>query len=229
MNNSCDAFSNQNTDLHFPSWIDYLKKERWDSCIVLIRHEEKEFNRPEGGFRQLTENGRRRAFQIGSILKDVRRNETFFFSSPIQRCFDTASLIAEGMGENVNVIKSDDLLTAVYNSGMDWSDTEGYNRYVNGHVIEGHDHPRIGARKMLDVALPNLEKDGNLTICVSHDLAIAILNAMVTKRFRSGNWMDYADGVLIMRCGNDVKLMRNGVPYDLFDSFERDSVVDTSP
>lgn len=214
----------------FPSWIHHIKEWKWDSCVVLIRHEEKELTRPDGSVRdrQLTDNGRRRAVEIGKKLKDVGRSDTTFISSPVQRCFDTASLIAKGMGEDKEVTKNYDLLTMVYNSGLDWSDTEGYSSYVNGNVPEGYDPPMVGARKMLDVFLPRLEKDGNLTICVSHDLAIALLNAMVTKRFTNGNWMGYADGILVMRSGTEVTVLRNGIEYPLFESLEKDTPIDVS-
>jgi hypothetical protein len=127
----------------------------------------------------LTPAGREHARRLGRRIGG--RREVRLFASPVQRCVDTASLIAEGAGLDAEVTVTTMLgLPGTYVIDEEEVDRHlavmGLHRFavewVNGRIpAEAMAPVELGTQALMDWVLGNArERDGLLDIYVGHDL-----------------------------------------------------------
>ena len=162
-----------------------------DRAVLLMRHSAREYRRDIHDLENpLTEEGRALASRFGSRLPDV---DLRGYSSPVQRCTDTASLAIAGSsaatrGGVVSKVRDIEAFGVFY--ALDqirmWKglrDAGGLASYVGswfaGEISQAAMmHPRRAVAMVLEVMLDKLKapaaqaRSRQLDLCVTHDMTI---------------------------------------------------------
>ena len=193
-----------------PRWTSDLGEHVWDSCVAFVRHAERpaHFLRDSDGIgvTDLTDRGREDARILGTLLRGY---DVSLSSSPVPRCVSTCVSVAEGLGRDLPVERREEVGgygTALYLDGYAGHvyrepGTTAVLGNLSGRPIEGWHPLEECVRRMMDVILPFLSREGVLTLCVSHDLFVAQLVGGTVGRFPSDRWISYLDGILVCRRG----------------------------
>jgi broad specificity phosphatase PhoE len=178
-----------------------------DKISLLIRHADRN-KIPAGEFGNgvlLNETGIERALNFGKSLSELKINK--IFTSPVERCVQTAECIAKGYGKQLlEITKSKEL----GDPGLHISNaeiagnfflTEGfdelYRRIINNIEIPGMTATRQLNRKMTDFLTKNSEENG-ITVFVTHDLLIAHYHFSINgKIYPKNDWVKYIDGLIL--------------------------------
>jgi hypothetical protein len=97
---------------------------------------------------------------------------------------------------------------------------------MEGKDRPGYYSPREACYNVLDLLIPKLEEDKSLTVCVSHDHYVAIFVGMVAKWFRWKRWMEYTNGLLILRRSKEYYAVWRGREYPLYESIDSTAPVE---
>jgi hypothetical protein len=179
------------------------------SCALIIRHADRngQVDRIVPKDESLTENGRRRATELGKALKrfDLLR----LLSSPIGRCVETCERISDGYGEKVEVetteflgmrcptmLKPEEAYKLMCSMGLH-SFTEAY--------VAGRLDPRIvrsceeGAKMLFSYAMDQIRgRDNQVAVIVTHDM---LLTPALVKYFgfdvRKAGLVAFLDGMVL--------------------------------
>ena len=202
-----------------PRWTSDLGEHVWDSCVAFVRHAERpaHFLRDSDGIgvTDLTDRGREDARRLGTLLKGY---DVSLSSSPVPRCVSTCVSVAEGLGRDLPVERREEVGgygTALYLDGYAGHvyrepGTTAVLGNLSGRPIEGWHPLEECVRRMMDVILPFLSREGVLTLCVSHDLFVAQLVGGTVGRFPSDRWISYLDGILVCRRGKETYVVWEG-------------------
>jgi hypothetical protein len=144
----------------------------------------------------LTAEGVRQAEAFGQELTKIRIPGRLF-SSPIERCLDTASAIARGANWDLPVL-SDDRLSHPFIQPV-WNALPIYWK---------EDPLPKQVTALLDLVMEGEDKPGVLDIFTTHDTIVAVLACYFTgKEFHYPDyWPDYLEGVFIWRDRNTLHL-----------------------
>lgn len=174
---------------------------------LLIRHAERDEIKDSefGNDVLLTENGKRDAEKLGKSLSEY--NVIRIYTSPVERCVQTAQFIKKGLQKNVEIVITNelgdpgfhvadaDLAGKTYiNHGF----VKSYNDFSNGKLPEGWatlDYLKSYANEFLQ----SKTEYGGVTVFVSHDSLIAnfALANNIKKYDTKTDWVPYLDGVLL--------------------------------
>ena len=149
-----------------------------DALGILIRHAEREPIRTaqDAPLAPLTEKGRKEARVLGTILRGIPVHR--IFSSPIERCIDTAQCVAEGMGKKKEIQKNSVLLKA-YIDNWEIASKEIFREnpmqiirdYLMGQTVPGMASIAKGSHKLLQFVYQNVV-EGKISLFFTHDALI---------------------------------------------------------
>ncbi|MDR2511190.1 MAG: phosphoglycerate mutase family protein [Bacteroidales bacterium] len=177
-----------------------------DKISLLIRHADRD-KIPTGEFGNdvlLNEKGKEKALSFGESLLELKINK--IFTSPVQRCVQTAKYIAKGYGKPLEITQSHEL----GNPGLHISDdqtagkfflTEGFDELYY-RITHNIDIPGISVTKEFNANMTNFlienTKENGLTIFVTHDLLIAHYHFSINgKIYPKDDWVKYLDGLIL--------------------------------
>ncbi|GHT62971.1 phosphoglycerate mutase [Bacteroidia bacterium] len=177
-----------------------------DKISLLIRHADRD-KIPAGEFGNdvlLNEKGEERALSFGKSLSELKINK--IFTSPVQRCVQTAEYITKGYGKSLEITQSHEL----GDPGLHISDdqvagkfflTEGFDELYY-RITHNIDIPGISVTKefntnMTDFLTENSKENG-LTIFVTHDLLVAHYHFSINgKIYPKDDWVKYLGGLIL--------------------------------
>ncbi len=216
-------YKNKRQDFILP----VLKTNEWDSCVVFIRHAEREpvyRGESDVGNQMLTENGRYESRNFGKNLLSLSLNDISFYSSPIQRCMDTAKEISNGVGWIKDPVPSillgdpgayifdTDLTDVVYSKAPPKT---LILRYLNGEILPGHRCSKEGTNLIIDFFNSMLNRDSTLSLCISHDAVLVMFLNELTGFSFENDWVDFLEGAVLLRNGDEFRLYWRGNSYNL--------------
>lgn len=188
--------------------LEQIKKQYSESnkISLLIRHADRD-KIPTGEFGNdvlLNETGKERALNFGNSLSELKINQ--IFTSPVQRCVQTAECIAKGYGKSIEIIET----TLLGAPGLHITDekiagefflTEGfdemYRRIINDISIPGMPTVKQFNKQMTNFLIKSTKENG-ITLFVTHDLLIAFYHYSINKRvYERDNWVKYLDGLTL--------------------------------
>jgi hypothetical protein len=173
---------------------------------VLIRHADRD-KIPEGEFGNevlLNENGVKNSIQFGEKIKNHRINA--IYSSPVERCIQTANNIVKGYCKQIEIIETvalggpgmhvldADLVGQYYLENGFW---EMYKNFKNGVAIQGLPQKEKLKEDFYNFLNSNTKEEG-ITIYITHDSLIAFVAFVINgKEYTEGDWIDYLDGLIL--------------------------------
>ena len=173
---------------------------------LVIRHADRD-EIPHGSFGNevfLNEKGKENSLKFGEGLSEFKINR--IFTSPIERCVQTAEEIVKGYGKNIEIIKTkalgnpglhiyDDKLAGEYflqNGGF-----EMYQHFTEGKIISGVYSIEEMKLSMTNFINENTTENG-LTLFISHDMIIAMYHYCLNKMiYTKENWINYLSGLTL--------------------------------
>lgn len=187
--------------------IDRLNNYNEKSKIALIiRHADRELI-PEGEFGNevlINDKGKKNSINFGNQLQQYKICS--IYTSPIERCIQTAEFIAKGYNKKIKIIKTTSLgdpglHVSNENKAGDFYLTYGfdemYRRYVNHQQIPGVPTPSELKKSMTQFIKTNTKKEG-ITIFITHDSVIAFYDfALNGKTYSKENWVNYLSGMIV--------------------------------
>lgn len=201
-----------------PSWIGFVESGCWDSCAVFLRHGDRSASAQSDSHtvesKLLTEKGIRTGQEIGKHITSCHISLKAY-SSPVKRCISTAELL---VGNSVPVTLTDVLGlpgTAFIcdNRASDKTDRlplmDFAIRHISGGDCPGWNPVPDAAENILSFLNGDLQVDGRLTLCVSHDAFLARLVGIFMQEYPQDRWFGFYDGVVIFR--------KNGALYAWYD------------
>ena len=173
---------------------------------MMIRHGDRE-KIPAGEFGNdvlLNTKGEENAFVLGKSLQGFCVNK--IFTSPIQRCVQTAEFMAKGYGKEVEIIQT----TALGAPGLHVTDEVVAGEYYLEHgffkildeFIKGETSPGIRNSDQYYTVMTDFIKshtsNNGLTIFVTHDSMVALYHYCHDQTiYTQENWVKYLDGLII--------------------------------
>ena len=168
--------------------------------VMLIRHAQRKNNLDE-----LTDTGLSQAFAFGDSLVGYKLNA--IYTSPTDRCIETAKQIAEGYSRDIPIIL-DDILneTGIYVTDIDKAvetykalgPEEYYKRLVAGEKLEGYRPFKEGSQK-LEKFITQTANENGLTLYITHNFIIRLFNHYIKNFDHTVKFMkvDYLHGLIL--------------------------------
>jgi broad specificity phosphatase PhoE len=187
--------------------IDKIKQYPANSKLaLLLRHADRD-RIPTGTFGNevlLNEKGVANSLHFGSELIDYKINK--IYTSPIQRCFQTAEFIADGYRKKIEIIPTkslgdpglhilDEKIAGNFfiKHGFD----EMYERFISGIEIPGVLRAKEFRIEMSRFIKEHSRENG-LTLFITHDMLIAFYHFSIDKTiYTKDNWVNYLSGLII--------------------------------
>lgn len=177
--------------------------------IILLRHAERFeiMAGKSGSMVQLTEDGKSTSRKLGKKLFNNKIEA--IYSSPIQRCLDTAKNILDGADQTPIPIVKDTILG---DPGCFVIDSKTCGAYFATHgttatVLEylkvkdlpGFRNLEKGATIMKDFLIQNISSTNNkINLAISHDAIImAFIANFIDWEFSEENWHNYLEGIVL--------------------------------
>lgn len=185
--------------------IQEIKKHSAPKIALLMRHGDRE-QIPSGEFGNeimLNEKGKQRSIEFGEGLKEFPVVK--IYTSPIPRCVQTAQLISQGFGKDLEIIQSkclgdpglhtlDEKIAGEFY--LEHGFHEMLRRFVNNEDIPGVPDIKQLKDTMTDFLTSSTNDDG-LTVFVTHDSLIAMFQHCVDGTiYTVDNWVDYLEGMV---------------------------------
>ena len=175
----------------------------------------------------LTEEGRLVAREFGTSLPEGRNYRIFY--SEIERCKDTAQLIAEGLNEkgiNLETIEPSGILKGMAGVGSEIEKLthrdkhEAILKWAAGHYPETIIEPLHSyAQRAANVIWSSHQQaaPSTIDICISHDFHIMALQFGWFGEWMHDEWVDYLGGFLMQLEADRLIFYKNGriksIPY----------------
>lgn len=209
----------QTTQFNYISDFRYFMNEG-DKISFIIRHSERnEYEDPTTGQQELTENGIKYAKLFGERLTGLTaKDDISLHSTDYNRTRDTAKYIAQGRGDVVQTVETDQtkvsLKGSIYVKTAPSTGWEDYSYFAYGEPTryggEFYDIDQT-SQNILNYVKNNMSK--TLNIFVTHDQLLEILTVYVTNkqiglRFWDGaindgiqekRWITYLAGIAIIK------------------------------
>ena len=211
-----------------PAWTDDILAEDWDSCVVFMRHSERRSHylcddRGIAGT-GLTSHGEDLAREIGKKISKLKEKKVLAQCSRSRRCVTTANCIMGGMGVSAQVTTLEEVgpLGTAYMEHSDFSPEDlirpsalALMDQLKGNTLRGWYTNEVIRDHIFSLVDGMLKEDGTLTLCVNHDLFVTPLIAYNTGRFAQNEWVEYTDGCLFVRKGNETSMVWKGKKYPM--------------
>lgn len=175
-----------------------------EKISLLIRHSDRD-DIPQGSFGNeilLNEKGKQNAKSFGEALSERKINR--IFTSPVERCVQTAEFITKGYGSSIEIIET----TALGAPGLHINDEktagdfflqygfdEMYKRFIKGETIPGI--PNIGElNHRITTFIKEKSNQNGTTIFITHDMLIAFYHYSINKKvYTKDSWINYLTGL----------------------------------
>lgn len=171
---------------------------------LLLRHADRD-EIPQGSFGNeilLNEKGKQNAQSLGAKLSDSKINR--IFTSPVERCVQTAELLTKGYGKTIEILET----TALGAPGLHIKDEkiagqfylqygfdEMYKQFTQGKEIPGIPNLNELNNRVTKFITENTTTNGT-TIFITHDMLIAFYHFSVNKKvYTKENWINYLTGL----------------------------------
>ena len=206
--------------------INDLHRKGVKKYVVLMRHAERPIDTAENDLAmKLTEDGKQAAYEFGRSLPSDSLIR--FFSSPVDRCIETAVLIEKGCLANEgetqpnttmdvlyaffikDLLKADQLLYAMMEAG-EWSDffRNWFDGEYSPELMEAGPQAAQTLMEALLGLLQGSSEGGN--ICISHDI-----NLFLIKEYYLGlkpedhEYIQFMEGVIIYEWDDDYYIVNH--------------------
>ena len=211
-----------------PAWTDDILSEDWDSCVVFMRHSERRSHylcddRGISGT-GLTSHGEDLARSIGKKISKFKEKKVLAQCSRSRRCVTTANCIMAGMGIPAQVGTIDEVGPegTAYIEHNDYSPEDlirpsslALMDQLKGNVLRGWYTNEVIRDHVFGLVDRMLEEDDTLTLCVNHDLFVIPPISYNLGRFAQNDWVEYCEGCLFVRKGNDTFMIWKGRRYPM--------------
>ena len=205
--------------------IHELHQQGVRNYAVLMRHADRPLESAGNDLtRQISEEGRRAAYTFGQSLPCDGPKR--FFSSPIDRCVETASLIEEGCrsrgGDTTPNTPLDDLFAffvrdvaradgLLYQALGEGDPYRFFRSWFNGeYPPEMIDDASLAARAQLDVLLDLLQAPPAGNICVSHDINLFLIKEYyLGLRPEDYEYIQFLEGVVVYEWQDDYYIVNH--------------------
>lgn len=175
-----------------------------EKISLLLRHADRD-DIPQGSFGNevlLNEKGKQNARSFGEKLAESKINR--IFTSPIERCVQTAEFMIKGYGRSIEIIET----TALGAPGLHIKDEiiagefflqhgfdEMYKRFMQGEKIPGIPNINELNHRITNFINENSLQSGT-TIFITHDMLIAFYHFSINKKvYTKDNWIQYLTGL----------------------------------
>lgn len=177
-----------------------------EKISLLLRHSDRD-DIPKGSFGNeilLNEKGIQNAISFGESLADKKINR--IFTSPVERCIQTAEYITKGYGRSIEIIKT----TALGAPGLHITDEKIAGDFFLKHglqeiykqFVQGKKLPGFASKKELYRNLTTFIQQNSLpnqtTLFITHDLPIAMYHfACNGFIYEAGKWINFLQGLIL--------------------------------
>ncbi|MDR1760607.1 MAG: histidine phosphatase family protein [Fibrobacter sp.] len=188
------------------------QKRKGERLLLLIRHAERfpiAAHDPHHGVATLlTKTGKLQAQTFGEKLKPF--SSAAYWSSPVMRCLETASLIAKGRGDTAPASPKDVPVLEALGSHFvadqrlfEMDMKEDFFKIFRTYFETGH-HPAFrplapSAESLLDLILSlAFESEKELSVFVSHDAwIVSMLTYHLKMKFSIEHWVNFLSGMAV--------------------------------
>lgn len=170
----------------------------------MLRHADRD-EIPQGSFGNeilLNEQGKQNAESYGENL--AKRKINRIFTSPVERCVQTAKFLTKGYGRNIEIIGTTALgvpelhITDEQIAGefyLQYGFDEMYKRFIQGKEIPGIPYINELNNRITNFINENTTANGT-TIFITHDMLIAFYHFSINKKvYTMDNWINYMTGL----------------------------------
>ena len=173
---------------------------------ILLRHSERFLIKSNefGNDVLLTPNGQKMSIEFGRLLKAYKIYK--IFSSPIERCRQTADGICKGYNDSVKIVSTN----VLGDPGVHIYDPEKlgeyylekgfqtiFSEYKKGIPVPGLHSPEIIKIKFDDYLNENT-KTNQISLFITHDWQIAFYAfAKKLKEYTEDDWINYLEGLIL--------------------------------
>jgi broad specificity phosphatase PhoE len=175
-----------------------------EKISLLLRHSDRE-DIPIGSFGNeilLNDKGIQNAISFGESLAEKKVNR--IFTSPVERCVQTAEYITKGYGNSVEIVET----VALGAPGLHISDEkiagefflehgfdEMYNRFMQGKEIPGIPSETELNHRITTFLKENTTQNGR-TLFITHDMLIVFYHFSINKKvYTKDSWVNYMTGL----------------------------------
>lgn len=200
-----------------------IHKRGVKKIAVIIRHSARHFDKAENDYLMgLTEQGKELSHKFGTELPTglVLR----FFSSPLNRCIETASLIETGylskggktetnkVSKTLGIFFAKDgkkAIKTIYKMGAFNFIREWFKGKISSDIV---DDAEEASQKLIDFLLMKLQEqqENHIDVCVSHDLNLNLIKkyclGVDDKELES---VEYLEGVVIYKHKKEFYITNN--------------------
>ena len=175
-----------------------------EKIALLLRHAERD-EIPKGSFGNevlLNEQGKQNAHRFGESLAEMKVNK--IYTSPIERCIQTAEFITKGYGSSLEIIETTALgapglhITdekVVGNFYLEYGLDEMYNRFIQGKEIPGMPNVDELNYRITTFIKAHTTHNGR-TLFITHDMLIAFYHFSINRKiYTKENWVNYMTGL----------------------------------
>lgn len=175
-----------------------------EKISLLLRHSDRE-DIPKGSFGNeilLNEKGKQNAISFGESLAEKKINR--IFTSPVERCVQTAEYITKGYGSSVEIIEtaalgapglhiSDEKIAGEF--FLEYGFDEMYNRFMQGKEIPGIPSVNELYHRINNFLKENTTQNGK-TLFITHDMLIVFYHFSINKKvYTKDKWVNYMTGL----------------------------------
>lgn len=175
-----------------------------EKISLLLRHSDRD-DIPQGSFGNevlLNEKGKQNAQSFGENLSERKINR--IFTSPVERCVQTAEFITKGYGSSIEIIET----TALGAPGLHITDEKiagdffleygfdgMYSRFIQGKEIPGIPSVNELNHRITTFLKENSTQNGS-TLFITHDMLIVFYHFSISKKvYTKDNWVNYMTGL----------------------------------
>lgn len=175
-----------------------------EKISLLLRHSDRD-DIPKGSFGNeilLNEKGKQNALFYGESLAESKINR--IFTSPVERCVQTAEYITKGYGSALEIIET----TALGGPGLHITDEKIAGEYfleygfdqMYSRFIQGKEIPGIPKVDELNYRITTFLKENSTqngsTLFITHDMLIVFYHYSISRKvYTKDNWVDYMTGL----------------------------------
>lgn len=175
-----------------------------EKISLLLRHADRD-DIPQGSFGNeilLNEKGKQNAQSFGEKLAESKINR--IFTSPVERCVQTAEFLTKGYGSLIEIIETtslgapglhimDEKIAGEYY--LQYGFDKMYKRFMQGKEVPGIPNINELNYRITNFINENSTENGT-TIFITHDMLIAFYHFSINKKvYTKDNWINYLTGL----------------------------------
>ena len=206
-----------------------IEKYRHEFCRhgLIIRHADREFI-PDGVHditTKLNEAGKINAQILGKSLKPFKIIKCF--SSPVERCIQTANNILDGYSSDVTVTISNILgepgpfvvnCEVAKEHFIKLGTKQVVEKQISNQQLSGIRPTSEGNRILLNFILSEIVsyQENNLVLFITHDAILApFINYLTGEKFGESNWIDFLDGLYLGQKQSQLYAVRKSETFQI--------------